>query len=210
VLALRAETTGGCLQEKGGKITANKEWIMSGACMSGKRMCGAASSIHDGPCMDCGIDTMARDERYMLRDTVWRSINPVLLGHLCFRCAEDRLGRSLHRGDFSTAPVNRIFAARCAALAERLERARPKPGGADRTASASAIQARLAKKKRTQSVLGRLSAALLPHRGRNGRVPQGTLTRLLRELIGKHAPTVPQSDLGAKSVGRRKRIDRRR
>ncbi len=182
--------------------------------MSGKRNYGAASSILDGACMDCGVETMARDEYYMLRDTLWRSINPLVLGHLCFWCAEDRLGRPLHRGDFSKAPVNRMFAARCAALAERLQRARPKSGGLASTVSASAIQARLTQKKRTQSALGRLSASLLPYRGRNGRVPQGTLTRVLREHVSKTSPVellrFPRSDRGAGSIGRRKRINRRR
>ena len=163
--------------------------------------------------MDCGVNAVARHECYMLKDTVWRSINPLVVGYLCFRCAEDRLGRPLHRGDFSKARLNPMFAARCA-LAERLQRVRPRSGGGTTTLSASAIRARLTKKKQTQSMLGGLSAELLPYRGRNGRVPRGTLTRVLRLLVSEIAsveiPRIPQSNRGDGSIGRRKRVNRRR
>jgi hypothetical protein len=155
----------------------------------------SAAGILDGSCMDCGVDTRAKDEYYMLKDELWRTINPLVVGMLCLECAEDRLGRPLHRGDFSAAPMNKLFALRCAALAERLQRKRPASGSAGRRKvqplSLKAIQSRLAKKTRTQSSLGRLSAALLPYRGHSGRVPPGTLTRVLRELTSGdvvHAP----------------------
>jgi hypothetical protein len=133
------------------------------------------------------MDTMARGEYYMLKDAVWRRINPLVFGMLCLQCAEDRLGRELHRNDFSSAPVNRLFAGRCAALGERLRLRRRSPASkasqsGPEQLSVKALQSRLAKVKRTQSRLGRLSAALLPYRGPNGRVPHGTLTRVLREL----------------------------
>lgn len=182
--------------------------------MSGKRTSRSASSILDGACMDCGVHTMAREEFYMLRDIVWRSINPLVLGQLCLQCAEDRLGRPLHRGDFSKAPVNQKYAARCAALAERFQRPHPKTGGVARIVSGSAIQARLTRKKRTQSALGRLSAALLPYRGRTGRVPHGTLTRVLAEQVSRTAPggspRIAPTDRDAGSIRGGKRIQRRR
>jgi hypothetical protein len=137
--------------------------------------------------MDCAVDTMRRDEYYMLKDAVWRTINPLKIGMLCLQCAEDRLGRPLHRSDFSSASVNPMFAERCAALAERLRRKRPvssRAGAAEtQLADLKIIQARLAKKARTQSPLGRFSAALLPYRSRSGRVPPGTLRRVLSELM---------------------------
>jgi hypothetical protein len=153
--------------------------------------------------MDCAVDTMGRDEYYMLTDPIWRSVNPLSIGMLCLKCAEDRLGRKLHRGDFSSAPINRMFARSCAALAERLRRSRPAPIAArsgPKLLSAKALQMRLAKKKRTQSTLGRLSAALLPYRGSNGLVARGTLQRVLRELPLRIEGTPTR----ARSVGTRK------
>lgn len=181
--------------------------------MSGKRE-KEASSLLDGACMDCGVDTMARDEYYMLKDAIWRSINPLGLGMLCLQCAEDRLGRRLHRGDFSAAPVNQLFASRCLELASRLKRYRPKSARQAARLSLAAIQSRLAKKQHTQNSLGRLSAALLPYRGRNCRVPQGALARVLREHVSKDAPDqgllTARARPRAKSVGTRQRVDRRR
>jgi hypothetical protein len=129
--------------------------------------------------MDCGIDTMARGEYYALKDSVWRAINPLVIGFLCLECAEDRLGRGLHRGDFASSPINRTQARECAALAQRLQRSR---SSSARDASGRPVTRRLAKKRRTQSTLGRLSAALLAHRGRSGRVPPGKMMRVLRGL----------------------------
>jgi hypothetical protein len=144
----------------------------------------------DGSCMDCGVDTIARGEYYALKDSVWRAINPLVIGHLCLECAEERLGRGLHRGDFSSAPINGRSARECAALAQRLERspsAAPRSGSRGSAAREDAltknIQRRLARKTRTQSSLGRMSAALLPYRGGSGRVPPGTMMRILRGLM---------------------------
>jgi len=145
------------------------------------------TGVVGGSCMDCGIDTMARGEYYMLRDTIWRTLNPLVLGMLCFRCAEGRLGRPLHGGDFSSAPVNKTFAHGCPALAERLQRRLAVKVSVSRVKKTNikAVRARLPKKKRTQSPIGYLSAALLPYRGANGRVPRSTMLRVLREIASR-------------------------
>jgi site-specific DNA recombinase len=57
-------------------------------------------------CLDCGADTSAIGEYYMLRDTVWKSINSQGEGMLCLDCAEKRLGRTLTPADFMPAEVN--------------------------------------------------------------------------------------------------------
>jgi hypothetical protein len=51
-------------------------------------------------CIDCGIDTDALDEDYMVLDEVWRTAHPEEAGRLCVGCLEARLGRTLHRADF--------------------------------------------------------------------------------------------------------------
>jgi hypothetical protein len=76
-----------------------------------------------GSCMDCGVDTLARGEYYALKDSVWRTINLLVIGYMFLACAEDRLGQGLCRGDFSSAPINKTSALKCPALAERLQRA---------------------------------------------------------------------------------------
>ena len=50
-------------------------------------------------CLDCGQDTAQLHEYYMLRDDLWRQINPTIDGMLCIGCVEKRLGRRLQRGD---------------------------------------------------------------------------------------------------------------
>jgi hypothetical protein len=60
----------------------------------------------DWRCADCGIDTDAIDEYYMVRDDVWGTAAGGVDGHLCIECLERRLGRSLHSGDFTDRPVN--------------------------------------------------------------------------------------------------------
>jgi hypothetical protein len=143
----------------------------------------ATGDILNGTCMDCGVNTIARDEYYMLKDAVWRTINPLVLGMLCLKCAEDRLGRPLCRADFSSAPVNQRFAHSCAALAMRLRRRRSgrvSPPSKN-PLTAKALQSRLEKKRPTQNAMGRLSAALLPYRGPDGQVPRATLRRILSE-----------------------------
>jgi hypothetical protein len=73
-------------------------------------------------CMDCGKDTYASQEYYMLLDETWRSINPEIDGMLCLDCAERRLGRELNAADFNVQPTNQRQAACCPALALRLNR----------------------------------------------------------------------------------------
>jgi hypothetical protein len=66
----------------------------------------------DFDCLDCGRDTLALGDYYMLRDPVWLEANPDDEGMLCLWCVQVRLGRLLRQGDFSLAPVNfkpRIF-----------------------------------------------------------------------------------------------------
>lgn len=62
--------------------------------------------VIDWRCLDCGIDTDAIDEYYMLRDEVWREANPDINGHLCIGCVEQRLARTLSAPDFSDRRVN--------------------------------------------------------------------------------------------------------
>jgi hypothetical protein len=67
------------------------------------------------PCADCGIDTYAIGEYYMLQDEVWQhawgrwhtgtaaSVKPE---HLCIICLETRLGRMLAAFYFKDVPIN--------------------------------------------------------------------------------------------------------
>ena len=73
-------------------------------------------------CCDCGIDTIATDEWYMVNDEVWeqawagrRRSQDVIPGggglideFLCIGCLEKRIGRTLCRTDFTDAPINRF------------------------------------------------------------------------------------------------------
>ncbi len=60
----------------------------------------------DWRCRDCGVDTDAIDEYYMVADPVWKQAAKGVDGHLCIGCLERRLGRTLHSGDFTDRPVN--------------------------------------------------------------------------------------------------------
>src|ERR1700742_4733660 len=91
-----------------------------------RRRTANGTAALDFVCMDCGVDTHATFEYYALKDTVWRRINPLKIGMLCLRCAEDRLGRPLYRSDFARLPINEESARSCLALARRLHRPRPK------------------------------------------------------------------------------------
>jgi hypothetical protein len=69
-------------------------------------------------CCDCGIDTLAIDEFYMISNDVWdqawagRPRYPKMYGGLnaaeilCIGCLEKRIGRTLCRTDFTDAPIN--------------------------------------------------------------------------------------------------------
>lgn len=57
-------------------------------------------------CLDCGIDTGAIYEHYMLVDSIWYQIHDSKYGMLCIGCAEQRLGRQLTRSDFNQSYLN--------------------------------------------------------------------------------------------------------
>ena len=73
-------------------------------------------------CMDCDVDTYVNEQYYMLKDRLWKRINPSVDGMLCLPCAEKRLGRPLSRKDFKDVPLNTYQARACLELAERLAR----------------------------------------------------------------------------------------
>jgi hypothetical protein len=70
-------------------------------------------------CLDCGVDTHAVDEWYMVRDDVWVAANPSQSGILCIGCLEDRLGRRLTRSDFTPCLGNKDWP-KSARLASRM------------------------------------------------------------------------------------------
>ena len=51
-------------------------------------------------CLDCGVDTGAIDEDYMVTHELWARVNPGGDGMLCIGCLEKRLGRELTPDDF--------------------------------------------------------------------------------------------------------------
>jgi hypothetical protein len=55
-------------------------------------------------CLDCGVDTLAIGEYYVLHNHIW----PIAPdgGMLCIGCVEERIGRRLTAADFTAAPVN--------------------------------------------------------------------------------------------------------
>lgn len=62
-------------------------------------------------CRDCDTETLSTDpgattEYYMVRTEVWLAAGAPQRGYLCIGCLEKRLGRQLHRGDFTTAKLN--------------------------------------------------------------------------------------------------------
>jgi hypothetical protein len=131
----------------------------------------------DRSCMDCGIDTRATGEYYGLKGSLWRRINPLVIGILCLGCAEDRLGRSLCKRDFSSVPINAESAKRCPGLERRLKRRS--------LVTSRVIRPRMRKilgKQSTQSRLGLASFRLLAHVGRNGRVKPADIMQVTRSL----------------------------
>jgi hypothetical protein len=61
----------------------------------------------DWCCQDCGVDTDAIDEYYMVTDPLWeQATHGEIAGHLCIGCLEQRLGRTLHATDFTDYYVN--------------------------------------------------------------------------------------------------------
>jgi len=63
-------------------------------------------------CVDCGLDTIAEGEWYMVHDQVWQqawgSLEFTGPGQqiLCIGCLQNRIGRRLTSADFTDAPVN--------------------------------------------------------------------------------------------------------
>jgi hypothetical protein len=62
--------------------------------------------VCDWRCLDCGINTDAIDEYYMLQNEVWAQVNPGIDGQLCISCVEHRLGRTLTAADFTDGKIN--------------------------------------------------------------------------------------------------------
>lgn len=62
--------------------------------------------VFDWRCLQCGADTDALDEYYMVDDEVWEQVTDSSDGHLCVGCLESRLGRRLSAADFTDSPVN--------------------------------------------------------------------------------------------------------
>jgi hypothetical protein len=56
-------------------------------------------------CVDCGVDTNAAGEYYMLVDDVW-SETGLADAMACVGCVECRLGRRLTSSDFAECPLN--------------------------------------------------------------------------------------------------------
>jgi hypothetical protein len=62
-------------------------------------------------CLDCRTDTLSTEpgvatEYYMVHDSVWEAAQAPQCVFLCIGCLEARLGRQLHRGDFTDAKIN--------------------------------------------------------------------------------------------------------
>jgi hypothetical protein len=67
----------------------------------------------EAPCLDCGTETLSNEpgvptEYYTVHDAVWADAG-MGDGCLCIGCLESRLGRRLHRADFTSAPVNDLM-----------------------------------------------------------------------------------------------------
>jgi hypothetical protein len=62
--------------------------------------------VSDWRCVDCGVDTDAIHEYYMLHHAVWQQATDDTAGHLCIGCLELRLGRTLTAADFTDRNVN--------------------------------------------------------------------------------------------------------
>lgn len=62
-------------------------------------------------CIECGVNTLACNEYYMINDKLWKSITKPTKGKgmLCIGCVELRAGRQLTNSDFTKAPINTIY-----------------------------------------------------------------------------------------------------
>ena len=144
-----------------------------------------ADAVLGWSCMDCGKNTRASKEYYALKDTVWRRINPIILGMLCLKCAEDRLGRPLCRSDFSAAPINARGARTCRELADRLQRTLSRESSLRATRPAQSerdLASILANKSKTPSRLGRLSTEMRQHSRPDGRFSRKTFAQVMLKM----------------------------
>jgi hypothetical protein len=78
-------------------------------------------------CNDCGDNTSTKGEYYMVHDHVWnKAVNKGGMKDdhmLCVGCLEKRVGRKLHKGDFTDAAVNtRPFGVHSDRLTDRMNR----------------------------------------------------------------------------------------
>lgn len=71
-------------------------------------------------CADCGVDTAAIHEWFMVRDDVWHESGVQPDAFLCLACLEVRLGRELCPDDFLDVPMNRPSWPHSPRLRERL------------------------------------------------------------------------------------------
>jgi hypothetical protein len=60
-------------------------------------------------CVDCGLNTIAIHEYYVVNDDLWFSSGMETdSGMLCLICLEHRIGRKLNHNDFMKLPLNDI------------------------------------------------------------------------------------------------------
>ena len=81
------------------------------------RLYPASAAPPRRPLRDCGTDTLSAkpgvfSEFYMVHDRVWEAAGMTLHGggYLCIGCLERRLGRRLHRADFTGCDLNSLDA----------------------------------------------------------------------------------------------------
>jgi len=79
------------------------------------------------PCLDCGADTLALGEWYLVNNDVWAEamgappdVRFAPRGFLCIEHLEARLGRRLTAVDFTDVPINRRHERHSARLQARL------------------------------------------------------------------------------------------
>ena len=58
-------------------------------------------------CKKCNIDTLEIKEYYMVKNEIWKKVNPELTGMLCITCLERKLGRQLKSEDFTDCLLNK-------------------------------------------------------------------------------------------------------
>lgn len=58
-------------------------------------------------CCDCGVDTLAAGEFYMVHHAIWKQAEAGQIHFLCIACLERRLGRTLVPADFMDVLLNK-------------------------------------------------------------------------------------------------------